>query len=208
MVSVEALTQWVALIAGAQFFMAGCIHVFWSDGGKYRVAGFDVKRFDDYTHRVLMFLCAVEGSPQLVRGAAMVASTFLFPEFSGAIIIYDALDGLALWFLGGYFFGGVKPLPSPPRGEDGAVPGSKLHFVKTMVTGAIGSLWLAAGRPVAAPLGLWALPIPVVQVTCMILLFNSKFPLPQEAVPIVNAYQLNKNNGKAYRFFKQDSRYQ
>ena len=42
----------------------------------------------------------------------------------------------------------------------------------------------------------------------MILLFNSKFPLPPEAIPIVNAYQLNKNNGKAYRFFKQDSRYQ
>ena len=27
--------------------MAGSLHVFWSDGGKYRVAGFDVKRFDE-----------------------------------------------------------------------------------------------------------------------------------------------------------------
>ena len=52
MLPVEVLTQRVALVAGAQFFMAGALHVFWSDGGKYRVAGFDVKRFDDYSARL------------------------------------------------------------------------------------------------------------------------------------------------------------
>ena len=31
MLPVELLTQRVALVAGAQFFMAGALHVFWSD---------------------------------------------------------------------------------------------------------------------------------------------------------------------------------
>ena len=44
-----------------------------------------------------MFLSVFEGSPQLVRGLLMVLSTFLAPEYSGALVCYDALDGLAIF---------------------------------------------------------------------------------------------------------------
>eukprot|EP00404_Azadinium_spinosum_P060337 CAMPEP_0180711884 /NCGR_PEP_ID=MMETSP1038_2-20121128/11088_1 /TAXON_ID=632150 /ORGANISM="Azadinium spinosum, Strain 3D9" /LENGTH=144 /DNA_ID=CAMNT_0022744135 /DNA_START=27 /DNA_END=458 /DNA_ORIENTATION=+ len=135
------VTPWVALVAGAQFFVAGIIHMFKPDGGKYSVAGFDVKRFDEYTHSVLMFLSCLEASSQLLRGALLVVSVWLFSEYTGALIVYDALEGLCLLTFGGYYGGGIKPLPSPPRGVKGNVPGTKLHGVKTTVMSTIGLVW-------------------------------------------------------------------
>jgi len=193
-----SVTPWVALIAGGQFFMAGCLHVFWHDGGKYRAAGFDVTRFDTYTHSVLMFMSCVEGSPQVVRGALLVLSGFLFPEYAGALVAYDALDGIALFFLGGYFFGGVKPVPSPPRGSDGTLPGSKLHAAKTVLMGAIGLVWILAGRPVVEPLPPWAMLVPLVQIPAMFHMFSKTFVLPEEARAMVADYMVSKNKGAAY----------
>jgi len=196
------VTPWVALIAGGQFFMAGCLHVFWSDGGKYRAAGFDVNRFDLYTHSVLMFLSVVEGSPQMVRGMLLVLSVWLFPQYTGFIACYDALDGICLFFFGGYFFGGVKPVPSPPRGSDGTLPGSKLHAVKTTVMSAIAVVWMVAGGPTVKSLPLWAIAIPVVQLPAMVTIFGKKFPLPEEARPMVDDYLLNKNKGAAFSLLR------
>jgi len=197
-----SVTPWVALIAGGQFFMAGFLHVFWADGGKYRAAGFDPKRFDAYTHSVLMFMSCIEGSPQLVRGALLVVSTLWFPEYTGALLVYDALDGIALFFLGGYFFGGVKPVPSPPRGEDGTLPGSKLHLGKTLLTGTNGMAWILSGRPIPEPLPLWAVLVPLVQVPFMVYKFSQIFVLPAEALERVNYYTAHKNQGAVYNPFK------
>jgi len=197
-----SVTPWVALIAGGQFFMAGCLHVFWQDGGKYRAAGFDVKRFDAYTHSVLMFMSCIEGSPQIVRGALLVLSTLLAPEYTGALLVYDAIDGIALFFLGGYFFGGVKPVPSPPRGENGTLPGSKLHLIKTVLTGTIGLVWILSGRPTPKPLPTWAILVPLVQIPAMIHKFSRTFVLPDESHEMVAYYVANKNKGAAYNLWK------
>lgn len=177
--------------------MAGWIHVFWPDGGKYRVAGFEVSRFDAYSHSVLMFMSVVEGSPQLVRGSLMVLSGFLFPEFLGALVMYDALEGIFVIILGGYYCGGVKPLPSPPRGADGTVPGSKLLGFKTTLMTTMAIIWIIAGRPVVKMLPLWAITIPCAQIPAMLFMFSRKFPAKEEAQSMVEEYLVNKGKGAA-----------
>jgi len=195
------VTPWVALIMGGQYFMAGVIHSYKPDGGKYSIAGFNAAQFNSYQHAVMMFWSAYEGSFQLVDGCLLIAGSFLLTEYIGAFFLYDAVKGIVLTIQCGIVCGGVAPLPLPAMSESKEgmkAPGSKLMVVKTLIGLTFGLMWFAAGKPALPPLPWWALIISFVQVTALISMFW-KVKIPDQAMDLVNGYK--RGEGFEYQPF-------
>mmetsp|Transcript_62776 Transcript_62776/g.178313 ORF Transcript_62776/g.178313 Transcript_62776/m.178313 type:complete len:201 (+) Transcript_62776:67-669(+) len=183
------IMPWVALLFGGMYTMAGINHSFKPDGGKYSIAGFPPEKFTKYTHEVLMFWSGFEGAPQLIRGPLMIASVFMFPEYTSLLLLLDGAEGAMITLIcdqGGCFCG-VKPLPSPPRGP--GAPGGKMIVVKSFFFLACGLMWLFAGKPTPNPLPLWAILIPAVQIPLVtIKVWNIR--IPDEAMGLIQDYRV------------------
>lgn len=179
------VTPWVVLFFGGMYTMAGINHSFKPDGGKYSIAGFPPERFTQYTHDVLMFWSGFEGAPQLIRGPVMIASLFLFSQYTAFMLLLDGAEGAMTTLIcdqGGCFGTNIKPLPSPPRGP--GAPGGKMIVVKSFLFMALGLVWFLAGQPAMKALPLWALVIPAVQIPLVSYkVWNVK--IPDEAMGLI-----------------------
>merc|ERR1719189_3246557 len=137
-----------------------------------------------------MFWSGFEGAPQLVRGPLMVASVFLFPEYT-PLLLLDGIEGTMTTIIcdqGGCFGTKIKPLPSPPRGP--GAPGGKMIVVKSLFFMTCALVWFLAGKPIAAPLPWWAILFTAVQVPVVTYkVWNVKIPAEASGLIEGNGYR-------------------